>query len=488
MHIFAQRLLLAVVAFSPCAGTNFRQLWGDELAIEDEPAIENVLFIISDDLKASVLGCYGDPFCKTPNIDRLASDGMVFEHAYCQGTSCAPSRQSLMFSRYQGKGEVNMGQYFRENGWYTARVGKIYHMRVPGDIIAGTNGADVASSWTERFNSPGLEAHTPGDYACLNLNEFTQSLDNRQSTKMPHRMFVTVQYDGDGSDQADHKSASKAIELLREHQNDKFFLAVGLVRPHYPMVAPRQYFAPYPWQQMRMPPQQTNDLDDIPKLGQAGTLSSKNPIGKYPDNQKRMWSGYYASVSFMDEQVGRIVDELDRLGLRETTAIVFTSDHGYHLGEHQFWQKSNLHEEVLRVPLVISLPGLKSGRTKSIVELVDIYPTLSQLVGLPIPSEVQGVSLIPILNDPQKVVKAGALSFNKGFSLRTPDWHYMRYTDGSEELYDMKHDAGEFINEAGNSEFESQRRRAEGILRKRLRDAGIAEQKSGNKSKKSKSR
>ncbi len=135
--------------------------------------IKNVLFIISDDLKASVLGCYGDRFCQTPNVDALARRGLLFNRAYCQGTSCGPSRQSFMFSRYQDKSNVNLGEHFKANGWYTARVGKIYHMRVPGDIIAGTNGLDVASSWTERFNSPGLEAHTPGDYACLNLNVFT---------------------------------------------------------------------------------------------------------------------------------------------------------------------------------------------------------------------------------------------------------------------------------------------------------------------------
>ena len=319
--------------------------------------IKNVLFIISDDLKASVLGCYGDPYCKTPNIDKLAASGMVFDRAYCQGTSCGPSRQSFMFSRYQGRENVNLGEHFRTNGWYTARVGKIYHMRVPGNIIAGTNGDDVASSWTERFNAPGLEAHTPGDYACLNLNDFRDTLENRESTKMQHRMFVTVQYDGDGSDQPDSKAASKAIELLAQHKDRPFFLAVGFVRPHYPMVAPRQYFEPYPWQKLPLPEARENDLADIPKLGQAATLSSKNGIGRYPDNQQRMWQGYYASVHFMDEQVGRVVDQLDRLGLRDSTAVVFTSDHGYHLGEHGFWQKSNLHEDILRVPLVMSVPG-----------------------------------------------------------------------------------------------------------------------------------
>ncbi|MEC9002834.1 MAG: sulfatase [Planctomycetota bacterium] len=410
--------------------------------------IKNVLFIISDDLKASVLGCYGDTRCKTPNIDKLARAGLVFDRAYCQGTSCGPSRQSFMFSKYKGVGKTNLGQHFKENGWYSARVGKIYHMKVPGDIIAGTNGKDVASSWTERFNSQGREAHTPGDYACLNLNIFTDKLENRQSTQMPHRMFVSVKYQGDGSDQPDHKSATKAIELLRGHKDQPFFLAVGMVRPHYPMVAPLQYFDPYRWQDMVMPRTVKNDLADIPKLGLAGTISTTNPIGKYPDNQKRMWAAYYAAVTFMDEQVGRLLAELDRLGLRDQTAVVFTSDHGYHLGEHGFWQKSNLHEEVLRVPLIMSVPGMKPGRSQSICELVDIYPTLSELAGLKAPEELHGTSLVPVLKDPQATVKTGALSFNKGFSLRQSNWHYMRYNDKTRELYDMKQDPNQFHNRA----------------------------------------
>ena len=347
-------LLVAVLVCCPTAA---------ESAPQPNAAIKNVLFIVSDDLKASVLGCYGDQVCHTPQIDKLAREGLVFERAYCQGTWCAPSRQSFMFSRYKGRGQVNLGQLFKENGWYSARVGKIYHMRVPGDIIAGTDGADVPSSWTERFNSQGQEAHTPGDYACLNLNIFTDQLEGRQSTRMPHRMFVSVKCEGDGSDQPDHKSATKAIELLRGHRAQPFFLAVGLVRPHYPMVAPRQSFDPYRWQDMRLPQVVEDDLQDIPRLGLAGTRSANNPIGQYPDNQKRMWAAYYASVAFMDEQVGRILAELDRLGLRESTAVVLTSDHGYHLGEHTFWQKSNLHEEVVRVPLIMSVPGYDPGRT-----------------------------------------------------------------------------------------------------------------------------
>jgi iduronate 2-sulfatase len=435
--------------------------------------VRNVLFIVSDDLKASVLGCYGDKVCHTPNIDKLASEGVVFERAYCQGTWCAPSRESFMFSRYQGGGKVNLGQHFRENGWYSARVGKIYHMRVPGDIIAGTNGKDVESSWTQRFNSPGREAHTPGHYACLNQNIFTTALEGRQSTRMPHRMFVTVRYESDGADQPDHKSASKAIDLLLQHRDKPFFLAVGLIRPHYPMVAPQQYFDPFPWQNMQLPKTVAHDSDDIPEAGLAKTLTSRNSIGKYPGNQKRMWTGYYASVAFMDAQVGRILEELDRLGLRESTAIVFTSDHGYHLGEHGFWLKSNLHEEVIRVPLIVSAPGFKAGRTKSIAELVDIYPTLSELAGLEVSAEVQGKSLVPVLKDHRVAVRQGALSLYKGYSLRSPGWAYMRYTSGDAELYDMKSDPNQFTNLATNPAYAMTLKKMDHALNLRLYDAGL---------------
>ena len=445
------------------------------MAGQVEAKIENVLFLISDDLKASVLGCYGDKVCKTPNIDKLAASAMVFERAYCQGLACAPSRTSFMHSRYHGaKGRVNLGQHFKANGFYSARVGKIYHMRVPGDIIAGTDGLDIPSTWTEKFNSAGQEAHTPGDYACLNLNIFTTNLEGRQSTRMPHRMFVSVSYEGDGSDQPDHKTARKTIELLRKHKDKRFLLAAGFVRPHYPMVQPRQYFDPYPWQKMVLPKSVPNDLEDMPKLAITRSRSELNGIAKFPDNQKRMWAAYYASVTFMDEQVGRILDELDRLGLREKTAIVFTSDHGYHLGEHTFWQKSNLHEEVTRVPLVISLPGLKPGRSKSLVELVDLFPTLSRLAGLQAPKGLHGTSLLPILRDPAARVKESALSIHgSGTSMRTANWTYTRYKDGSEELYDMENDPGQFTNRARDTESAKTLAGQRKAFEKRLGAAGL---------------
>ena len=443
-------------------------------AQDAEPPIKNVLLIISDDLRANTLGCYGDPICKTPHIDKLASQGLLFTHSYCQGTWCAPSRTSLMYSRYLGSGKRTLGEHFRKNGFYSARVGKIFHMAVPGDIIAGTNGRDVAECWTERFNSQGKEAHTPGDYACLNLNIFTDTLEGRQSTKMPHRMFVSVSYEGDGSDQPDHKTANKTIELLREHGEKPFFIAAGFIRPHYPMVAPKQYFDPYRWQGLQVPKQVKDDLADIPKLGLASSRSAGNGIERHPDNQKRMWAAYYATITFMDAQVGRILKELDRLGLRESTAVVFTSDHGYHLGDHSFWLKSNVHEEVTRVPLIISAPGYKPGQSKSIVELVDLYPTLSELAGLAVPGNVQGLSLVPVLKDPAAKVKEGALSFSKGHSWRTQNWAYMRYKDGSEELYDMRSDPGQIINLADDQKYEATQKRMKVGLSARLENAGIA--------------
>ncbi|MFN3193247.1 MAG: sulfatase [Aureliella sp.] len=458
------RLIVAAITAAACVIPSLDVCAGD---------IENVVVIVSDDLKASVLGCYGDLRCQTPNIDRIAKRGVVFERAYCQGVVCGPSRRSFMRSRYRDSEGVTLGEHFQANDWFTARVGKIFHMRVPGDIIAGTNGNDVASCWNERYNAPGLEAHTPGDYACLNLNIFSKSLKNRESTKTKNRMFVTVQYDGDGSDQADAKASAKAVQLLSKHSEKPFLLCVGFVRPHYPMVAPNSYFEPYPWQEMPLPETVAADERDIPPLGLAATRNTKNPIGNYPDNQKRMWTGYYASVSFMDAQVGRILDELASLGIRDKTAIVFMSDHGYHLGEHGFWQKANLHEEVIRVPLIVSAPGFEPGRSQSIVELVDVYPTLCELAGFQPPESAQGKSLVPVLSDPSRRIRDHALSFDKGTSLRTDEWHYMLYRDGKEELYNLSADPNEFTNLATVTQHQRKKQELAAALGRSLQIRGL---------------
>ena len=223
---------------------------------------------------------------------------------------------------------------------------------------------------------------------------------------------------------------------------------------------------------MELPDGIENDIEDIPKLGRAATMNSNNPIGKYPDNQKRMWAAYYATVTYMDEQLGKVLDELDRLKLTDSTAIVFISDHGYHLGEHHFWQKSNLHEEVTRVPMIISVPGMKPGRTNSVTELMDIYPTLSSLLGIPAPESVQGKNLVPVLKNPEAKVRKAALSFNRGgHGLRSDRWAYLRYKNGDDELYDMEKDPEQFHNLAKNKEFTAIRNEMQSLLKERLKDA-----------------
>lgn len=445
---------------------------GQSAEAERPAQVRNVLFIVSDDLKASALGCYGNTICHTPHLDALAERSLIFDRAYCQGTVCGPSRTSFMFSRYRNRGRVTLAEHFRSHGRYTARVGKIFHMKVPGDIIAGTNGLDVAASWTERFNAPGFEAHTRGLYACLNLNDFSRRREDRQSTAMPHRMFVSVQSDGDGTRQPDYRAATKAMQLLNTHRDEPFFLAVGFVRPHYPMVTPKSYFDDHPWQQIPLPAAIENDLADIPKAGIPRRTSAENGIDQYPDNQKRMWQAYYASVSFMDQQVGRLLNELDRLGLRDSTAIVFTSDHGYHLGEHSFWQKNDLHEEVIRVPLMMSVPGSAPGRSRSIVELVDLFPTLTDIAGLPAPDSLHGLSLRPVLQNHEAVVKDGALAFARGTCWRTDQWAYMAYRDG-EELYDMHNDPLQFHNLAKEPQHAATLRQMRGALQKQRRRFGL---------------
>jgi iduronate 2-sulfatase len=264
------------------------------------------------------------------------------------------------------------------------------------------------------------------------------------------------------------------MELLKKHKDESFFLAVGLIRPHYPNVAPKQYFENYRWQDMELPDGIENDIEDIPKLGRAATMNSNNPIGKYPDNQKRMWAAYYATVTYMDEQVGRIIDELERLKLRESTAIVFLSDHGYHLGEHTFWQKSNLHEEVVRVPLIVSVPGIQPGKTNAITELVDIYPSLAELAGLKVPAEVQGKSFVPVLRNPSVSVKTGALSFHRGIALREDQFALMRYSDGSRELYDMKKDPLQLTNLAADAAHATDLENMHKRLQDRIRQEKIS--------------
>lgn len=437
----------------------------------------NVLFLISDDLTATALSCYGNTLCQTPNIDRLARQGTRFTRAYCQGTYCGPSRASLLSGYYPHAikmlgyqsprpalgDRATWPQHFKNNGYHTSRVSKIYHMGVPGGIEQGTDGADDPASWTEKYNSPGPEWRAPGDGETLENNA-----DGRKPGPVGGNTFVVLEADGDDLVHSDGKTAAKAVELLKTKRDQPFFLAVGFVRPHVPFVAPRRDYKDFlPYSKMPLPPKIKDDWKDIPKAG----INYKTSVNMKMDErrQRKAVGGYYASVVFMDRMVGQVLDALQESGQEENTIVIFTSDHGYHLGEHDFWAKVSLHEESAAVPLIIKVPGKKPAVCHSLVELLDLYPTISQLCGLEVPKRIQGKDLSPVFENPAHEVRDAAFSVNgKGYLLREDRWAYLGYDQGGEELFDMAEDPHQYTNLASDPNHTATRDRLRAKLKAKL--------------------
>jgi iduronate 2-sulfatase len=460
-------LVLAVAGLGP-------RLSVPVAAADDSQPKYNVLFIISDDLTATALSCYGNAVCQTPNIDALAARGTRFTRAYCQGTYCGPSRASFMSGYYphatgvlgyknprpQIGDRATWSQHFKNNGYYAARVSKIFHMGVPGGIVIGGdgrnhdggNGADDAASWTERFNSPGPEWKAAG---------VGETLENNPDGKKPvvgGNTFVVVEADGDDLVHSDGKTAAKAVELIQKHKDEPFWLGVGFVRPHVPFVAPKSYFPPFlPYDKMLLPEKFPGDWDDIPKAG----INYKTSQNMKMDirRQKKAVGGYYASVAFIDAQVGKVLGALKEAGLDEKTIVIFTSDHGYHLGEHDFWAKVSLHEESAAVPLIIRVPGKRPAVCHSLTELLDLYPTVAGLCGLDVPERLQGQNIAPMLDDPSHEVRQAAFSVapsRQGFLLREDRWAYIQYKEDASagiELFDMRNDPLQYTNLAEDAEY-----------------------------------
>lgn len=460
----------------------------------------NVLFIISDDLTATALGSYGNTICRTPNLDRLATQGTRFTRAYCNGTYCGPSRASFMSGYYPHATGVlgytspraaigdraTWSQHFKNAGYHTARISKIYHMGVPGGIEEGGdgrdhdggNGADDPASWTERFNSPGPEWKAPGRGETLEGNP-----DGRKPV-VGGNTFVVVEADGDDEVHSDGKTAAKAVELIDRYARQRrapggsgqpFFLAVGFVRPHVPFVAPAKYFAPYlPYDKLPLPPKVPGDWDDIPKAG----INYKTSANMKMDlrRQQKALGGYYACVSFMDAQVGKVLEALRRSGEEDNTIVIFTSDHGYHLGEHDFWAKVSLRDESSMVPLIIRVPGKKPAVCDSFAELIDLYPTVARLCGLEVPARLQGRDISRMLDNPRHTVRDTAFSVapsSKGFLLREDRWAYLQYAEDAAqgiELFDMHADPKQYTNLATKPEFAGEVSRLKTKLADKLRD------------------
>ena len=413
----------------------------------------NVLFLICDDLNCD-LGCYGHGMVKSPNIDRLATRGVRFERAYCQYPLCGPSRASFMTGLYPDQtlirsnsirirerlpDVVSFSQLFRKHGYTADRVGKIYHYGVPTAI--GTDGHDDPDSWDHKVNPRGRDKDDEPIIFSL----------------VPGRFGGTLSWlaaDGTDEEQTDGIGASAAIKFLKTYaaKRTPFFLAVGFYRPHTPYVAPKRYFDMYPRERIVLPRTPEGYLDTLPVPARKSITRKKEQVNLADDLARRAIQAYYASTTFADAQVGRVLDALEQLGLAENTIILFTSDHGYHMGEHGHWQKTTLFENAARVPLIISVPGMKSaGRsTASPAEMTDFYPTLADLCGLAKPKHLAGVSLKPVLDDVAATPRTAAFTqYATGYSIRTERYRYSEWgPDGRDgaELYDHESDPQEMVN------------------------------------------
>ena len=426
---------------------------GQTYCDEAMAAKPNVLFLICDDLNCD-LGCYGHPMVKSPNIDRLAKRGVRFHNTYCQYPLCGPSRASFMTGLYADQTLIHrnaiyirehipnvqtMSQMFRNNKYFVTRIGKIYHYNVPKHI--GTSGHDDPYSWDYTINPRGRDKDDENLIFSLRPGSFGGTLS-------------WLAADGTDEEQTDGIAAAAAVRLLKKHAKAKqqFFMAVGLFRPHTPYVAPKKYFDMYPTDKIKVPTVPAGYLETIPTPARRSVTRKKDQVNLADDLARKAIQAYYASITFADAQLGKVLDALEETGLAGNTVIVFTSDHGYHMGEHGHWQKTTLFENAARVPLIIAAPGMKAaGQTTTMpTEMVDFYPTLAELCGLTAPKYVSGLSLAPVLNDTTAKSRQSALTqYASGYSVRTERYRYTEWgTDGKDgaELYDHNSDPNEMVN------------------------------------------
>jgi len=423
---------------------------------------KNVVFLICDDLNCD-LGSYGHPLVKTPNIDRLAERGTRFDRAYCQYALCGPSRASFLTGLYPDQTLIHknaiyirehipnvttVSQMYRNNGFFATRIGKLYHYNVPKHI--GTSGHDDPYSWNYTINPRGRDVEEESKIFTLKPGTFGATLS-------------WLAAEGTDEEQTDGMIADAAVaELQRYHREDRpFFLAVGLFRPHTPYVAPKKYFDMYPLDQIVVPEVPEGYDKTIPEPALKSIRRKKEQINLADDLAKQAIQAYYATISFADAQVGKVLETLETTGLAKDTVVVFTSDHGDNMGEHGQWQKTTLFENATRVPLIISSPDQrdKGGVVTSPVEMVDIYPTLAELSGLEAPDFLSGVSLAASMDNSSVKPRESALSqYMQGYSIRTERFRYTEWGEkGAEgvELYGCQDDPEELKNLAhsGGEDF-----------------------------------
>ncbi|HIA19017.1 MAG TPA: iduronate-2-sulfatase, partial [Planctomycetaceae bacterium] len=390
----------------------------------------NVLFIAVDDLNDWISCLGGHPDCKTPNIDRLAKRGVLFAQAHCAAPACNPSRAALMTGIRPSSSGVYLNpqpwrpampevmtlpQLFMKHGYHVLGGGKIYHGRYPDN-----------KSWHAYFKKTADPKPTA---------RILKDPHSRAGGIVWGRLQVPDQQ------MNDYKVASWAIDYLQQDHDRPFFLACGIFRPHMPWQVPGKYYDLYPHKSVTLPKVPVDDLDDLPAAG----VKMARPQGDHKNvidtgNWQYAVQGYLASIAFADAQVGRVLDALDKSRYRDNTIVCLWGDHGWHLGEKHHWRKFSLWEEATRAPLMFAGPGVppRSAVCQRPVDFMNIYPTLAQLCDLPLPDHLEGVSMTRLLQNPKLPWDRPALTTHgrKNHALRSERWRYIRYADGSEELYD----------------------------------------------------
>ncbi|MBK1825870.1 sulfatase [Haloferula rosea] len=436
----------------------------------DEPL--NVLFIVVDDLRPE-LACYGVSEVVSPNFDRLAAMGMLCHRAYAQYPVCNPSRSSFLSGlrpdesgvvsnkvpfRTKLPDTVSLPQLFRQNGYYTAGIGKIFHLGQ--DEEARPVLFEDPLSWDHFYdgmrNAPKIGKTGVG-----------RDLTNG---RLPWCKWLAAE--GDDNGQADGLNTSEALRILEERHGQPFFLALGLHKPHDPFIAPAKYFDLYPEDSTKLP----EEPSDKSRQVQYAIPNAKDFSSFTAKERREFKRAYQACVSFADAQLGRVFESLDRLDLWSNTMVILIGDHGYHLGEHGWWNKVTVHELGARAPMIAWVPGAKGmgEPTEALIEFVDLYPTLIDYAGLEPPHKLSGQSLRPVLDDPSKPGKAAAYSqVNRGStvgrSVRTARWRYTEWGPHGEkgiELYDHQDDSGEYYNLGGNPERAELVKRLKALLAK----------------------
>jgi len=443
----------------------------------------NVLFIAVDDLRPQ-LGCYGQAQIQSPNIDRLAKEGLLFERTYCQQAVCAPSRASIMSGTRPDTTKIynlntplrkampevlTLPEHFKKNGYVTMSIGKIYH-----------HTGDDKQGWsTPPYRSKG--AWQGRGYLTEKAIQETRLLA-RQQKETKGRGPAYEAADVADNEYPDGKNTDYAIEQINRCKDKPFFLAMGFYKPHLPFNAPKKYWDKYPAEKIKLA-----DNPFTPKNVPSYALTNWGELRNYygipkkgPCSEKLsrdLIRGYYACVSYIDAQIGRLLQELDRLRLREKTVVILWGDHGWKLGEHGMWCKHTNFELDTHVPLILSVPGMKTAgrRTKALTEYVDMYPTLCEACGLKAPAHLEGLSVMPLVEDPEHSWKKAAFSQYPrgkimGYTLRTKWYRYTEWQDRktgkvmARELYDHENDPAENTNVVQQPEYAAERKRLAKIL------------------------